>query len=174
MRLSTEEWRPIPGYEGLYSVSDLGRVCGEQRQVQGKLGSTRTLPRKLLAATSDSSGYLQVRLRKDGTGKMHKVAHLVAAAFIGPRPTGQEVAHGNGIRTDNRRDNLRYDTREGNQADRLLHGTDHRGERSPRAKLTAEQVVAIRSDSRSNRKLAAVYGVHHSVIWGIRNGRGWQ
>jgi hypothetical protein len=46
------------------------------------------------------------------------------AAHVGPRPDGMQVCHNNGLRTDNRLSNLRYDTASGNMRDRILHGTD--------------------------------------------------
>ncbi len=49
---------------------------------------------------------------------------LVAAAFIGPRPDGMDTCHNNGDKTDNRLDNLRYDTKSANAFDTLKHGTN--------------------------------------------------
>lgn len=170
---AAEEWRSVPGYEGLYSVSNFGQVRGERRTVPGKLGSTRTLPQKLMALNFDSHGYYQVSLRKDEARQTYKVAYLVALAFIGLRPEGMEVAHGDGTRDNNHVRNLRYDTPTGNAADRLQHGTDCRGEKSNRAKLTTAQVLAIRNDARSQRAIAAQYGVSHRVVWGIKHKEGW-
>lgn len=169
-----EQWLPVLGYEGRYSVSSLGRVRSETRSCPGKLGSTRTLRGRLMHPTPDSSGYLQIVLGDGQRGRCFKVARLVAEAFIGPRPAGLQVCHNDGVRTNNEVKNLRYDTREGNAADRLKHGTHCRGERGFWAKLTRKQVTSIRADVRSCRRLAKLFGVHHSTVSAIRRGKTWQ
>lgn len=170
---AAEEWRPVLGYEGRYSVSSLGRVRSEPRTCPGKLGSTRTLPGVLRTPTADSSGYLHVCLGNGHGNRSFEVARLVAEAFLGPKPPGMQVCHNDGNRINNVVRNLRYDTREGNAADRLLHGTHCRGERSCRAKLTRQQVDLIRADVRSCRRLAKLFSVHHSTISSVRRGKSW-
>lgn len=167
-----EEWKAIPGYEGFYSVSNLGRVRAEQRQVTGKMSSIRTLPQKLMTPTNND-GYLQIRLSRNKSSICRKVHVLVMMAFIGPRPDGMDVAHKNGIRNDNRLENLRYDTKTGNCADKKLHGTQQYGRQVSTSKLTEEQVMAIRMDGRGIRKIGREYGVHHKSISSIKNGKNW-
>jgi len=113
-----EEWRPVVGYEGLYEVSDQGRVKSLPRTT-GRRSPEYVLTPKL----HDSKKlYLDVHLR-DAAGRPHtrKVHHLVAEAFIGPRPPGQIVRHGLGGPSDNRLANLRYGTQAQNRADIALH-----------------------------------------------------
>ena len=167
-----EEWKAIPGYEGFYSVSNLGRVRAEQRQVPGKMSSIRTLPQKLMTPTNND-GYLQIRLSRNKSSICRKVHALVMMAFVGKRPDGMEVAHKNGIRSDNRLENLRYDTKLGNCSDKKIHGTQPRGTQIRRSKLTEEQVNAIRFDKRSCRKIGLEYGVHHKSVAAIKNGTSW-
>ena len=57
-----------------------------------------------------------------GKNNKHYVHHLVAAAFLGPRPDGLEICHSNGDATDNRAANLRWDTRSSNLHDAVAHG----------------------------------------------------
>jgi hypothetical protein len=64
----------------------------------------------LRPGTYKSNGYKYVTLYYKGRGKTRRVHTLVAEAFIGPRPDGMEVCHGNGTPTDNRAENLRWDT----------------------------------------------------------------
>ena len=69
---------------------------------------------------------------------------------------------------------LRWDTVLGNQRDRRRDGTDPSGERNPRARLSAEQAAAIRTDrSRPAHLIALDYGVSVGTVNRIRQGRGW-
>ena len=119
MVVAVELWRDVPNYEDAYQVSNLGRV--------------RSLPGgrrhgKVLRPAPSGRGYPAVALCA-GAGikpKNHYVHHLVALAFIGPRPEGLDVCHTNGDMSDNRVENLRYDDVSGNMRDAVRHGT-HRG-----------------------------------------------
>lgn len=168
-----EEWKAIPGYEGFYSVSSLGRVRAEERQVSGKCGSIRTLPQKIMNL-SNTDGYVQVSLHKEKSRISRKVHVLVMLAFSGPRPSGMDVAHNNGVRNDNRFENLRYDTRLGNCADKKSHGTQPRGRQISHSRLNEDQVIAIRADGRKFREIGREYGVHHKSISSIKNGKNWS
>ena len=96
-----EEWRDIEGYEGLYQVSNLGNV--------------RSLRTKAIMKTNITNwGYCQVCLRAHGERKNKAVHRLVAIAFIPNSESKDEVNHINGIKTDNRADNLEWVTRREN------------------------------------------------------------
>lgn len=114
---STEQWRPVVGYEGAYEVSDLGQVRSMDRLVPCK-GGFRSSRGQTLKATPRPSGYLQVGL----AGKSALVHSLVARAFLGERPSGYEVCHNNGDPADNRVVNLRIDTISSNRRDTIAHG----------------------------------------------------
>lgn len=109
-----EEWRPVVDYEGLYLVSDLGRV--------------RSLPRattsgRILKQRADDVGRLEVKLSKNGAEKTRRVHQLVAEAFLGPCPPGQEVRHLDDDPSNNCLTNLAYGTSKQNKADMLRnHG----------------------------------------------------
>jgi hypothetical protein len=94
-----EEWRPVVGYEGLYEVSNLGRVQRGDRL------------RKL---SPNDYGYIVVQLWRDGQYRQFLVHVLVAAAFLGPCPDGYEVNHKHGDKADNRASELEYMTRSDN------------------------------------------------------------
>lgn len=116
----SERWLPIPGYEGTYSVSEAGRVRSEDRIVTFTDGRQRHYPQcELKLCASKDNPYLQVRL---GKGNSRYVHHLVAQAFIGPRPPGLDVLHANDIHTDNRAVNLSYGTRSQNIYDAVANG----------------------------------------------------
>lgn len=119
----SEQWRPIPGYEGHYEVSSQGRVRSLARYTQGS--RHRLLTERVMSPTL-SNGYLAVQLVGDGRGKRKWHVHrLVALAFIGPKPDGWDTCHGDGDRLNNSAENLRYDTRRANILDAVAHGTHH-------------------------------------------------
>lgn len=119
----TEAWTPALGFEGFYEVSDQGRVRSLERTVTYKDGRRRHHPEQLLKPTAHPSGYLMVDLRIGGKRWPRRVHRLVLEAFVGPRPDGFEGCHGNGVQTDNRLVNLRWDTAEANRDDARRHGT---------------------------------------------------
>lgn len=120
---SSERWLPVVGWEGLYEVSDQGRVRSLDRTVTFKDGRTRTWRSATRKPQKNPSGHLHMMLHKDGkTGKGYLVHRLVMAAFVGSCPDGMEVCHNNGDPADNRLTNLRYDTRAANIQDCIDHG----------------------------------------------------
>lgn len=124
MTSTRESWKPIPGYEGYYDVSDFGRVRSLDRvlnTIQGK----RKWPGRIMSPVPDKLGRPVVNLRKYGGIKQWKVHRLVAAAFIGPCPDDHEVCHNDGNNQNNHADNLRYDTHQSNYQNMLDHGTHH-------------------------------------------------
>ena len=118
-----EIWKDVVGYEGLYEVSNLGRVkrlsktvhmkCVDKREgrrSQGEYTQSRVFPDKILKGTLSDKGYLTVGLTKDGKQKNFRIHRLVAIAFIPNPHNKQEVNHKNGIKDDNRVDNLEWST----------------------------------------------------------------
>lgn len=114
-----ENWLPVVGYEGLYEVSDLGRVRSLDRL------DTAGHPRKGRVLKQSARGpYLRVIL-SNGKSQNRNVQHLVAEAFIGARPKGLVLRHLNGVAIDNRPCNLAWGTQGQNMLDKRGHGTDH-------------------------------------------------
>src|ERR1043166_4425627 len=99
--MSVETWRPVPGYGGLYEVSDMGRVKSCRK-------------RKLLALVVNKRGYVQCNFYRQKLVKNYLVHRLVAMTFIGSIPVGMQVNHKNGVKTDNRLENLELVTPERN------------------------------------------------------------
>lgn len=159
----SEVWRPVPGFGGHYSASSKGRVRSEDRVTVTRSGP-RNYGGRILRQHKDRNGYFQVTLCVDGAKAVKYVSVLVLLAFAGPAPEGFECCHNNGIKTDNRPGNLRWDTRSGNFADKVKHGTDNRGAKSPTAKLTEAQVLAIFKDNRKHRVVANEFGVSQALI----------
>lgn len=168
----TEIWRSVPGWEGLYEVSDQGRVRSLDRIVEhvGD-GRRRKFKGRVLRAGDDGHGYVQVSLTRPGERRWCvKVYRLVLLAFRGAPGPGQEGSHLNGRRSDDRLANLVWEDHRQNCERTLDHGTDTRGERNAQAKLTQRQVRAIRSSREQGVVLAARYGVAESTISNVRNG----
>lgn len=113
-----ERWRQIPGYEGFYEVSDLGRV----RSLDRTTARGRRVAGRNLSLIACASGYRQVGLH-DGRQVTFHVHRLVMAAFSPAPAAGLEVRHLNGDRADNRLANLAWGTHIDNMRDQRAHGT---------------------------------------------------
>jgi len=121
MNPSDEEWRPIPEWEGIYQVSNQGRVRSLDRIVL--VGNThRKLPSRPRKFTVLPKGYRQIQLHIDGTVKALLVHRLVLTVFHGPPPPGLEACHINGDTSDNRIENLMWDTHAANISDAVRAG----------------------------------------------------
>lgn len=169
--LASEEWRPVVGYEGWYSVSNLGRV---RREKPGP----HTRPGLILNPPAGSRGYLKVSLHRGDTGRRTVNVHkLVAEAFIGPCPPGMEVNHLHG-KTDNRACFLEYTDHAGNVEHSLeTLGNRFSGERNGNAILTEPQVVEIRERAASGEAFAALareFGIHDTQLKRIVVGMWWK
>ncbi len=152
-----ETWKPVPGYEDKYEVSDQGRV--------------RSLAKGIMTPKRRNAKYFAVELYLNGIGRFHSIHTLVLTAFVGPCPEGKETCHNNGIGTDNRLVNLRWGTKKDNGQDRVRHGTARtRRTGNYKTKLTPEDVEKIRLDGRVSRLVAQDYGVCSSLIRNIRCG----
>ena len=167
-----EVWKDIPGYEGLYQVSNLGRVKSLPHWIQRRNvltgGVSKVLtPEKILKPQPQKSGHLDVKL---GThpAKHHRIHRLVMLAFCGPCPPGMEVCHNDSNPANNRLDNHRYDTHLNNQIDMAYVGN------RSRQIIKVPQVYEIRARlARGDtcKDIAKDYGVDKSTISKIKGGR---
>ena len=105
-----EIWKPINGYEGFYEISSLGRVRSLYRKV--KCGKCHiTIKEHLLnPQICNTNGYYMVMLSKEGVSRRFLIHRLIAEAFIPNTANKPFIDHINGIRTDNRIENLRWCT----------------------------------------------------------------
>lgn len=117
--MAAEEWRDIEGYEGLYQVSDFGRVRSLDRMVDGPQGP-RKIKGKLIKLRNHGAGYKMANLWKDNDYKITYVHALVASAFI-PNPSKKlEVNHIDGDKANNHVENLEWCTSKENK----IHARD--------------------------------------------------
>ena len=172
MKSDVEElWKSISGYEGLYEVSNIGRIKSVRRI--GYKG--RIVPERILKQNPDSYGYPIVGLHKDGKSKTRTVHRLVAEAFI-PNPLHfKEVIHKDENKWNNCVDNLEWCTTQYNLT--YGHRLDcARGERSHLHKLTKEQIAEIKvtcvkgDPNFGYSALGRKYGVSHTAIeYAVKN-----
>ena len=154
-----EQWRPVPGWERFYRVSNLGRVWSLHQ-----FG-------RIITGMVVRGGYRVIKLRENRR-YAHKCVHqLVLMAFVGPCPSPKhEGCHNDGNAGNNKLDNLRWDTARGNQADRRKHGNPPIG----KPKLTAAQVSLIRTSPEiTDQTWAHKLGVSRGAIRAARLGETW-
>lgn len=124
--LENEIWKDIPGYEGYYQVSDLGRVCSLDRIVVKSNGVSLNLKGKVLIGTILKTGYIKINLYVGSKEKQFLVHQLVAMAFLNHMPDGTNkivVDHKDNIRTNNRLSNLQLITNRENSSKDKKGGT---------------------------------------------------
>ncbi len=173
--MAGEVWQPIPGYEGLYDASNLGRIRRSFDAPHRSLG----VPGGILSPTATWAGYMRVSLSRDGEVKSHAVHRLVLSAFCGPEPfEGAQAAHNNGDRGFNHLTNLRWATPKENQKDVDRHGNRCRGEDVHGAVLTEKSVKEIKqrlvSGGERYPQIAKDFGVSVSTIALIKQGKTWK
>lgn len=159
------ERRKVPGYEN-YEVDSDGRVFsfqnGEWTNKKLSLGK---------------NGYYWTTLWRDGIRRDFYAHHLVLECFVGPRPEGCEALHKDGVRTNNRRGNLRWGTRAENVADMLRHGTATIGSKNKQAKLTRFDVLILR-DLRelgfTAKELARIFKVSKGTAQAVSCGQRYK
>lgn len=110
-----EEWRDIKGYEGKYQVSNFGRVLSIGRVIIRSNSTNLSIKEKYIRIYVGKKGYCTAPLSKDNKCKHCKLHRLIAEAFI-PNPLNlPQVNHINGIKTDNRIENLEWVNNSENQ-----------------------------------------------------------
>lgn len=166
--------RPVPDWPG-YRVGYNGSVwsCRNSHAVE-------TARWRRLSPRPDRDGYLSVTLQNSGVRKTVKVAHLVLDAFVGPRPEGAEAAHWpDGDVTNNSADNLRWALHWENIGDKVRGGTVARGEGHGSAKLSDDDVRAIRAQYRRGKRgsgyraIGERFGVSGNQVRLIVQRRNW-
>ena len=152
----SDAMKPIPGLTG-YFITEFGDVYSSRRCDTGFVRKVRCFP--------NSRGYSSFNAYISPGSSVRKqffVHACVLLSFVGPGPAGTEGCHNDGNRMNPRLDNLRWDTRSSNHADKIGHGTAPLGERHPMAKLTDIQAEELRqrfSRGESAASLAKHFGI---------------
>ena len=164
-----EVWKDVKGFEGLYQVSNIGNVK--------RLISERVFAERLIGRTIDKYGYVKRVLSKNGKNNHFTEHRLVAIAFIDNPNNKPAVNHINGIKIDNRVENLEWCTNKENKEHAVITGiTNQKGIKHHKCKLTEEQVLEIRKIgfSQTRMSLSKKYGVSRTNILGIIRGQFWK
>jgi hypothetical protein len=180
--MQEEIWKQVIGHEGLYEVSNHGRVRSVERLVSC---GTKTIFKRRFTSQIMSPGIMKGRLNVCLTNNkkrtMKYVHQLVAESFIGPRPIGKEVCHFDGNGYNNNLSNLRYDTRRENMKDCVRHGThkspDNTGEKHHQAILTEENVLEMRRLRKQGNLIhwiAAKFNVSRTTAGQAISGYSWS
>ncbi|WP_333638560.1 NUMOD4 domain-containing protein [Tissierella praeacuta] len=159
-------WKDIPGYEGAYQASSLGRIRSLDRYVNCAHNAKRKVKGRVLKPGRYSdSGHVSVVLGKGTNGK--PVHQLIMLTFKGERPEGLDIRHLDGNPLNNRIENLTYGTRTENILDVYHNGGRWR-------KLTKQQVKNIRvliARGIRIKDIAEIYNVSDHTIYNIRKRR---
>lgn len=161
-----EIWKDIEDYEGIYQISNLGRVKSLQRNIKHWRGGISILKERIIMPDI-AIGYQRIELRKNNIGTNKLVHRLIASAFI-PNPENKPyINHINGIKTDNRIENLEWCSQLENM--RHAHKTGlikHEiGEKNPLSKLTDKDILYIRNNYDNTRNYSKIMADKYCVSW---------
>lgn len=178
--LDSETWLPVVGFEGLYEVSDLGRVKSLDRVVINSLGHVTTRKGSVFSCKPDkNSGYVRVHLSKNGVKKTDLVHRLVATAFW-PNPENKpQVNHKNLIRSDNRKVNLEWSTPSENSSHAYINGRNPSiGETHHLSRLSSSDVLEIinlvDTSELTYKQIGLKYGIAEPTVKSISRGLTWN
>jgi len=159
-----ELWKDLIGYEDRYQISNLGKIRFKDSQ-------------ELKASYLNQDGYEVTTIRIKGKKKNHRVHRLVLETFL--KKSSLEINHKNGIKTDNRVENLEYCTRKHNVKQSYVLGLKIVvGEKNPNAILNDEKVREIKeiisTGVLSYRKIGKMFNVSANTIACIKLGKNWK
>lgn len=168
-------WKPVPNFEGLYEVSNKGKIRSLDREVVSSTGQRYTIKGKVLKPPTAGKGYLSVMLWKKGKPKRVYLHIIVATVYVKNPHNLPIVNHKNGDKTKCEASNLEWTTYSGNNQHAYDTGLHGKGEKHYKAKLTLKDVRKIRKEGKytTYQKIADKYGVSKATIRDILENRTW-
>jgi hypothetical protein len=175
---SSIEYRLVMGFPA-YRVGSDGNLWSCYTPSRGSRKGHRPLGEiwRRIEMAPKPEGYISVCLYQKGFRRYVRLHVLVLEVFRGPCPSGMEGCHENGVRSDCRLENLRWDTRSNNHKDKRKHGTSAAGEKNPQAKLTAAAVLRIhrrRAEGATYATIGIEFGISPNYAGDILNGKTWS
>ena len=170
-----EIWKDIKNYKGIYQVSNLGRIRSLKRTIRGN--NNPYIKNGRVLKTWNFNGYLCANLCLNGANNKVKVHRIVAEAFIENPENKKEVNHINGIRTDNRVENLEWCSHKENIQHAFRTGLRKTGTNATNSKLSAKDIkfilenIQLRSHKFGARAMGRKFNVSYSTILQILNCR---
>jgi len=163
-----ELWLEIDGYEGIYHVSNFGRVKS--------FASVKFKTGRIMKQRLNEKGYLRISLNLNKQVRTFRVHRLVAIAFIRNTNSKSSINHINGIKTDNNFKNLEWVTIVENNSHALQIGLIKVGEQSKVSKLNDIEAYKIKFDLPhfSNRQAAKLFNISSTQVSRIRLGKNWS
>lgn len=164
---------PVPGFRGYFADRAGGIWSCWARGAGAQFGPVYAPHR--LDQNFTGAGYLSVTLTRRRQHFSVSVHRIICRVFNGPAPRRRrEIRHKDGDPTNNQAANVAWCSRRENCADREAHGTERRGEQSPRCKITEANVRMIRTSNKTATVIARRLGLSVSHVCNIRNGRAWS
>lgn len=161
--------KPIPNFPGYFATKG-GRIYSGPRKYH-PIGI-------FLAPSVDKNGYYRIVMCREKKVYYKQVHRLILETFIGPCPEGMECCHGNGVRNDNRLENIRWDTVANNHYDKIKLGTTAKGSKCGMAKLNELQVGVIKRllgfGILVQREIAELFDINVTAISDINVGNTWR
>lgn len=177
--MKQEVWKNIKGFDGIYQISNQGRVKSVERVEIMKTGVKRKRKETIRKATETEKGYLIVNLGGRNSGGNYRVHRLVAEAFISNKKELPEVNHIDLNKKNNSVENLEWVSRVENVRHAIGHGKKGggKGQKNFNVKLNEKKVIKIREMLKNKniqiKEIALKMGVSPSSIQAIKRGKSW-
>lgn len=180
MKIVFESWKDIEGYEGMYQVSNTGKVKSVKRTASLRKIHSRLVIERLRKLAISKDGYIMVYLNKNGSVKGCYVHRLVGLAFLNNPDAKKEINHIDGNKTNNNITNLEWCTPSENMRHAFSTGLmfPNKGEDNGSCKLKVEDIVEIRKSYETGEfnqyQLADKFKVTQTQIYRIVHRKSWK